>query len=240
MPLQFIYDLGALKLPPSIGSKAEKLHFLIQHGWQVPVSYVCTWDAYVQYLANDPELSARLRSELLQALHPDRLYAVRSSANIEDGLEHSFAGQFRSVLNVRGGDEILQAIASIWSTTQSPSSQAYLAQSGYTLQDLKMAVVIQEMVPPQVSGVAFSKNPMTGLDEVVVEAVRGSGEALVQEGITPERWVSKWGTWTNTPDASGNNGAIDLDLPERVTRQTKEIAKAYGRPVDLELSLIHI
>jgi phosphohistidine swiveling domain-containing protein len=234
MPSPYIYELGARRLPPSIGSKAEKLRFLIRHGWQVPVSYVCTWDAYVQYLADDPELSARLRSELLQELHPDRLYAVRSSANIEDGLEHSFAGQFKSVLNVQGGDEILQAISSIWSTTQSPFSQAYLAQSGYTLQDLKMAVIVQEMVPPKVSGVAFSKNPMTGLDEVVVEAVRGSGEALVQEGITPDRWVNKWGTWTNTPDASGNGGGIDLDLPERVTRQTKEIAKAYGRPVDLE------
>jgi pyruvate,water dikinase len=98
-----------------------------------------------------------------------------------------------------------------------------------------MAVIIQEMIsPPRVSGVAFRKNPITGLDEVIVEAVRGSGEALVQEGVTPDRWINKWGTWTSTPDDSGNGQGIDLDLPERVVCQTKKIARAYSHPVDLE------
>jgi pyruvate,water dikinase len=97
-----------------------------------------------------------------------------------------------------------------------------------------MAVIIQEMVSARVSGVAFSKNPITGLDEVLVEAVRGSGEALVREGVTPDRWINKWGAWTTTPDEPPNGQAIALELVEDVVRQTKEIAKAYGRPVDLE------
>ncbi len=56
-----------------------------------------------------------------------------------------------------------------------------------------MAVIIQDMIDPVLSGVSFSKNPITGLDEIVVEAVQGSGTALVQAGVTPFRWVNKWG-----------------------------------------------
>ncbi len=97
-----------------------------------------------------------------------------------------------------------------------------------------MAVIIQEMVPSKVSGVAFSKNPYTGLDEVLVEAVRGSGELLVQEGITPQRWVNKWGTWTSIPEDLHKSQDIPLDLIEDVVQQTKEIASVFGNPVDLE------
>ncbi len=52
-----------------------------------------------------------------------------------------------------------------------------------------MAVIIQEMVPPKWSGVVFSQNPMTGANELIMEIVPGEGTALVQNGITPERWV---------------------------------------------------
>ncbi len=69
---------------------------------------------------------------------------------------------------------------------------------------------------------------------MVVEAVRGNGAALVQEGVTPGRWISKWGAWTSTPDGSGSHRGIDLDLIDQVVRQTKAIARAFGRPVDLE------
>ena len=67
-----------------------------------------------------------------------------------------------------------------------------------------------------------------------MEAVRGSGEALVQDGVTPQRWVNKWGTWTSIPDDPIGGQGIALDLIDDVVRQTKEIARAYGRPVDLE------
>ena len=95
---------------------------------------------------------------------------------------------------------------------------------------LKTAVLIQEMVRPQVSGVAFSRNPLTGMDEVVVEAVAGSGETLVQDGVTPERWVNKWGDWIARP----GQPALPVAVIQEVVDQTKRIAKAYGQPVDLE------
>jgi pyruvate,water dikinase len=107
---------------------------------------------------------------------------------------------------------------------------AYLERSQIKPDDLKMAMIIQAMVSPAVSGVSFSKNPMTGMDEITVEAVEGSGEALVQQGVTPQRWINKWGAWLETPDVEESRW-----YPiQQVFDQTQAIAKAYGRPVDLE------
>ncbi len=234
MPADYILRLQDTKRIETIGNKAEKLRFLADKGFSTPVTYVCTWAAHEGYLRDDVQAAIALKAELAAKLDGQRKYAVRSSANFEDGLGSSFAGQFRSVLDTQGVDAILQAIWSIWATAQSPGVQAYLAQHGLSAQELKMAVIIQEMVSPQVSGVAFSKNPMTGLDEVVVEAVRGSGVTLLQDGVTPARWINKWGTWTSTPAESGNEQGIELELIAGIVRETKEIAKAYGAPADLE------
>lgn len=226
----FVFDLMAQRRPRGIGNKAENLRFLMKRGFQTPAAYVCTWDAYLHYLEDRQDLIAGLRSELQDKLDPKAAYAIRSSANIEDSLSHSFAGQFKSVLNVREADRVLEAIWSVWATARSSSVQTYLESHGYDPGDLKMAVVIQQMVNPILSGVAFSRNPTTAMDEVVVEAVEGSGEALVQQGASPRRWIYKWGDWIARPPGDESF----LDVIHEVVRQTQAIAETYGRPVDLE------
>jgi phosphoenolpyruvate synthase/pyruvate phosphate dikinase len=233
MPEEYISSLRDRRIQ-HIGNKAKNLRLLSHEGFPTPITYVCTWDAYVRYTQGDAQVVEDLGAELAAKLDSNKRYAVRSSANLEDGLDLSFAGQFKSVLDVQGAEEILKAMRLVWDATQSPSIQAYLGQKGFGSQDLKMAVIIQEMVPARVSGVAFSKNPVTGLDEVLVEAIRGSGEALVQDGVTPQRWINKWGTWTDTPGDASDGQGIDLELIDDVVRQTKAIARTYGRPVDLE------
>ncbi|MGD9048837.1 MAG: PEP/pyruvate-binding domain-containing protein, partial [Anaerolineae bacterium] len=220
MPEEYIFSLQKAGKIRRIGRKAQNLRFLATQGFSVPKTYVCTWEACERYAGDGVQVIETLRTELEAKLDAGTKYAIRSSANLEDGLDSSFAGQFESLLNVQGVDQILQAISSIWATTQSAAVQAYLGQKGSASRDLKMAVIIQEMVSARVSGVAFSKNPITGLDEIVVEAVRGSGEALVQGGVTPERWISKWGAWTSKPDEPLDGQGIALELIEDVVRQT--------------------
>jgi phosphohistidine swiveling domain-containing protein len=226
----YLYNLEALRLPRRIGRKAQELRFLKRRSFQVPSTWVCPWDAYREYQAGRVEVVGALRSEVERNIDLSRRYAVRSSANVEDGGGHSFAGQFQTALDVQGVEDILGAIQAVWASAHAPEASTYLRRAGIEPADLEMAVIVQEMVDPVVSGVSFSKNPMTGLDEVVVEAVLGSGEALVQEGITPGRWVNRWGTWVEQPDQEG----IPLTLIQDVVRQTKAIAEAYGQPVDLE------
>jgi pyruvate,water dikinase len=82
-----------------------------------------------------------------------------------------------------------------------------------------MAILIQEMVDPIYSGVALSKNPVTGGDEVVVEAIKGEGSRLVQGGITPLRWVNKWGYWLEKADYAD----MPFFLIERIVEEIRYI-----------------
>ena len=152
---------------------------------------------------------------------------MRSSADVEDGAEHSFAGQFETRLDLEAGD-VVEAIRVV-ADPDGERLRAYMAATGETGAP-RVAVVIQEMVDAVAAGVAFSRNPLTGLDEVVVEAVPGRGDALVGEGVTPDRWVRRWGAFTEAPDAP----RVDAAVIEEVARETSRLATAFGRPVDLE------
>jgi len=228
--MNYILPLAKIRTKHGTGNKARNLKLLARHGFSIPLTYVCTWDAYDRYTAGDAEVLRKLRAELRQRLDLRRRYAVRSSADMEDSPESSFAGQFRSVLNVLGEDALIDAILSVWHAARETSVQTYLHEKARTGRQPKLAVLIQEMVAPQISGVAFSKNPVTSMDEVIVEAIAGSGEALVQEGATPERWINKWGVWLAQPEPS----TIDLALVEVVVKQTRAIAAARRCDVDLE------
>lgn len=230
MPRHYIRELNSIASTPHIGNKAERLRFLIKRRFRVPKTYVCTWDAYQRYVARDPILADTLRSELTAKLQPNQRYAIRSSANVEDNLEHSFAGQFTTVLDVQGIDGVLEAIQSIWASTQNPGVLAYLKRNSIEPSTVRMGVLIQEMAKPILSGVSFSKNPMTGMDEIIIEAVQGRGDALMQEGVTPLRWINKWGEWISRPEDQD----VGLEILLQVVDQTREIAAAWGKPVDLE------
>ncbi|NIW47205.1 MAG: hypothetical protein GWN14_20060, partial [candidate division Zixibacteria bacterium] len=182
------------------------------------------------FLADPAGFQPELKNVLKDVLDLDLEYAVRSSANIEDSLDYSFAGQLESVLSVRGVDNLVAAVIKVYQSIQSPQLAPYLERMGLTAQEIKMAVVIQEMVEPKLSGVVFTKNPITGLDETIVEAVQGSGELLMQEGVTPERWVNKWGDWKEQPA----NPQISNNFILKVIEQSKSIVDDYGSPVDLE------
>jgi len=217
-------------LPDSVGNKAKNINLLQKKGYLVPPGFVCTWESYLKYCNGDTSVLDKIRQELNGCIDPQQTYAVRSSANVEDGLTHSFAGQFETILAVRGVEQILSSILSVWEAAGSESVRSYLTKIGIESTNLKVAVIVQEMVSPWISGVSFSKNPMTALDEVVVEAVEGSGTELVQGGKTPLRWVNKWDGWVCSPD----NSPVSCEIIQEVVDQTKRIAKDFNREVDLE------
>ena len=226
----YIVEASDAKGVSQVGGKANKLGYLRKKGFRIPATYVCTFRAYEEYLSGNDSVLEKLEKEIENLIDSNRKYSVRSSANLEDATSYSFAGQFKSYLNMKGRKPIMRAIERIWQSARGDRVKAYLTKIGKSGEKLKMAVIVQEMIAPELSCVVFTKNPINGMDEVVVESVYGSGDTLVQDGITPDRWVYKWGEWIEKPeDTEGILPAVS-----RMVLQAKEIAKRYGKPVNLE------
>jgi len=102
MPSGYVFSLRDGRRIQRIGNKAKNLQFLAQRGFSIPLTHVCTWDTYVRYVHGDTQVIEDLRAQLEAKLDRQKRYAVRSSANLEDGQDLSFAGQFKSVLDVQG------------------------------------------------------------------------------------------------------------------------------------------
>ena len=227
---QYVSDLTKRVTPGALGNKALNLHWLAQKGLRVPRTWVVSWQAFERYVKKDLTVIQSLAKELDALLDWQTEYAVRSSANCEDTLEHSFAGQFLTVLGVKGKEAVLNAVTAVWDSAQSPVVGAYLEKLPPAQRGLRMGVILQEMVSPVVSGVSFSRNPITGEDEVIVEAVLGVGTALVQDGITPLRWVSQGEIWKVSPLDS----PIASELIQQVVEQTRWAARLFKKDIDLE------
>ncbi|MFQ6618167.1 MAG: PEP/pyruvate-binding domain-containing protein, partial [Fidelibacterota bacterium] len=119
-------------------------------------------------------------------------FSIRSSAISEDSASLSFAGQFKSFLNLHTLDEILQAIKHIWVSLLDDSSIFYHVEKGISISNTKMAVVIQQFIPAQFSGVSFTIDPTTGKERIIIEANWGLGTTVVGGGADIDRYaVSK-------------------------------------------------
>ena len=115
--------------------------------------------------------------------------AVRSSAVSEDGEAASFAGQQETFLNLRDPQTVVQKVKECWASFFSGRSLFYRAQKG-DLTDANIAVVIQQMVFAEKSGVLFTMDPVQNRpDYMVIEAVWGLGEGIVSGAITPDQYV---------------------------------------------------
>jgi phosphohistidine swiveling domain-containing protein len=227
--MELVIPISKASNSHKVGRKASSLWYLRRIGMRIPETYVCTFAMYENYLQNREKMASILREQLCKVVNGQKKYSVRSSANVEDESAHSFAGQFKTNLNTVSVDDISEAVVSVWDSCRDERAHSYLQRIGVNTIDLRMAVIIQEMVDSKLSGIAFTRNPVTGMDESIIEYVHGLGDALVQSGITPARWVYKWGSWIETPAQKE-----DEELMQVVLLEAKKIERKYGKPVDLE------
>ena len=113
--------------------------------------------------------------------------AVRSSAVDEDSADASFAGQHLTLLNVPSADELGDALREIWWSANSDSAISYRQRVGLFTRP-SIAVVVQTLLDVDVAGVMFTRNPVTGTDERMIEASWGLGEAVVQGSVIPDQY----------------------------------------------------
>ena len=115
--------------------------------------------------------------------------AVRSSATAEDLGAASFAGQHGTYYYVDKA-QLLKKVRQCWGSLWSPEAVSYRATHGIDHASVSMAVVVQEMIASEVSGVSFTANPVSGLrDEVIIESSWGMGAAIVDGRVTPDNYV---------------------------------------------------
>ncbi len=215
-----------------IGGKAYNCGRLRQAGFPVPDGLVIPADV------PDEAIRAIAAHPWFGAQPAGALYAVRSSGLAEDGADHSFAGIHETYLNVPRG-EIGEAALVCRRSAASAQAAAYRARRRLQEDGAAIGVLIQRMVPARVSGVAFTINPVTGADEIVVNAMPGLGEALVSGQIEPDEFiVAKRGMAVTQTRLSATRTVETATLsPEQVEELAAlllRIEDHYGNPQDVE------
>ncbi|MCF6387272.1 phosphoenolpyruvate synthase [Mycobacterium sp. MBM] len=146
----------------------------------------------MRQLVETARVDGRIRPEIeaaYRALGPDVVVAVRSSAAGEDGSDASFAGMNKTITNVCGDAELIDAVVRCWASLFTPRVLTYRASRGFT-DDPEMAVVVQTMIPADRAGVAFTVDPGSGNpDHLVIEAAFGQGEVVVAGSVIPDTYV---------------------------------------------------
>ena len=287
----FVPESGAVPPSTAeLGGKGHHLARLLAladgHGFRVPRFCVVRSGAFDRWVHRDAswpvsqeeaeerraqvkglEVPPVLREEILAGLAAQQLVgapvAVRSSAAAEDGSSASYAGQFETVLGVRAGDEpeFWAALRSVWASAFLARAAAYRTERGDASGGIRMAVVIQELVDPEVSGVAFSADPVSGdRDTAVVSAVYGLGEGLVSGELDADTYRVRPGhpvaatvahkdralrpvpgespRSEEVPPPLRDAPALSDDEAHRVAECARSLASALGAPQDVEWALV--
>jgi pyruvate,water dikinase len=166
------------------GSKAVGLGEAARAGIPLPPG-VALSGAVVDAVAGGDEPAIEEVSKLVRPLGGP--LAVRSSAVDEDGAEASFAGQHLTLLNVPSADEVSTALREVWWSANSDSAITYRQRVGLFTRP-SVGVVVQALLDPDSAGVMFTRNPMSGADERVIEASWGLGEAVVAGRVIPDQY----------------------------------------------------
>lgn len=126
----------------------------------------------------------------LGGLFKNPLVAIRSSATAEDLANASFAGQQRTFLNVSGETNLIENVRECWASLFEPRAIFYREEKGFDHFKVGLAIPVQKMIQSVVSGVVFTCDPVFGeKNRIVIEAVWGLGEMIVQGKVTPDRYL---------------------------------------------------
>jgi rifampicin phosphotransferase len=215
---QIISDVKNDSCPDQhIGNKAMTLIELKNFGFNVPDFFVISSDVYdiISVQENIFKAYENLGSGFV---------AVRSSAVGEDGLKKSFAGQYKSVLNVSKGN-LINAIKECLESLSATHALSYARGKATD----KMAVIVQTMIFPEISGVAFSADPVRNdRSKIIIEYTNGQCEALVSGAISPNH---------NVFSKDGDYGENIPENIKNVAQITKEIENKLGYFVDVEWAI---
>lgn len=212
------------------GGKAEGLRRLLAAGARVPAGFAV--EAGADLRGRDGAELERFRERVAPLLVRGPV-AVRSSAVGEDAADRSFAGLFETVLDVRSVDAAVEAARRVLGSASAARVAAY---SGGAVPP--MGLVVQALVAARAAGVCFTRDPAGRDRAVVVEAVEGTGEALVSGRSEPSRFrVHRSGLGRLETHVEGTPGALTVAEAEAIAREAAGLEARLGEPLDLEWAL---
>lgn len=251
--------------PAVVGPKAAQLAALAA-SYDVPAGFCVSASAY-RTAGRSGRVDDALRAAVTSAyrrLSGDEpggaSVAVRSSAVDEDGADTSFAGQHDTILNVRGEAAVLAALSAAWDSLRSEAALSYRRAHGLDEHDIALAVLVQRMVWADAAGVAFSVDPVSGADDVIVITANwGLGESVVAGSAQADTWRLDKGDLTVREAAlavkermviPGESGTRDVAVPSflrtraaldeqqlrAVAELTRALEREHGWPVDVEFA----
>jgi len=280
----YILNSGVDREINELGGKAWALNQLQDAGFEIPAWFVITPAAFYDSLGMDKleafsqfqdekkigeiieqlkmsgELQDALISQVKKFCPNNEWLAVRSSAVDEDGMEYSFAGQLDSFLFV-GIDDLVNKVIAVWQSGFSPRILQYRKQNKLGLIPHAPAVLIQHMVNADVSGVAFSANPVNGRRKAsVINAVFGLADALVSgaaEGdyysadlnntvlerqIATKKSIQQFNSQGGVctvpmPDEKQNLAVLNDQQIKQVVALARQAEFHFGRPQDIEWAI---
>jgi pyruvate,water dikinase len=236
-----------------VGGKGLNLGLMTAAGLPVPPGFVITESAYrLAQGAIQQQLSDEIRAAYEQ-LGRD-MVAVRSSAIGEDGADFSFAGQQETILGVEGDDALIAAVERCWQSLHSERAVAYRRANKIDDARVTMAVVVQRLVPSEVSGVLFTRDPLDASGkQLLIEAAPGLGEAVVSGRVMPDRYHVDRATgrvvdqhvsakkerlsatgWSQIPDDEQQQPCLSPHQIAEMAKLSAQIETYYGEPRDVE------
>ncbi len=166
------------------GSKAVGLGQAARAKLPVPPGVALAGPVVEAVAAGDRRAAGRVARSTRSLPRP---LAARSSCVDEDGAEASFAGQHLTLLNILSPADLNAALRDIWWSANSDSAITYRQRVGLMSRP-SVGVVVQTLLDPEVAGVMFTRNPVTGADERVIEASWGLGESVVAARVIPDTY----------------------------------------------------
>lgn len=249
-----------------VGGKAANLVELIRLGINVPRGIVLTASAYeaqatrcglneklspfiqrcdwkgAELTALEAFTSSKIDDDLVNTIlgrfrsMKSSLVAVRSSATCED-LEHaSFAGQYETFLNVPAEEQI-DSVKKCWASLWNHRALVYRHRLSIDHTAARMAVIIQEMIPADASGVLFSVDPLMGKSgHIRIEAAPGLGEAVVSGKVTGQVYKVDRES-LSLVSSEGGLDPVDSRTLESLCRLALRVETRFGSPQDIEFAL---
>jgi pyruvate,water dikinase len=170
--------------PGTYGGKAVQLGTAMRAGLPVPDGFALSCDTVEAVVSGHSDVLVPLEGACTQ----DRPHAVRSSAVGEDSQAASFAGTHLTVLGACGVQAVAEAVRGVHASGLDAGAGAYRTRLGLD-EMILMAVVVQELIDADAAGVLFTRNPVTGAAELIIEASWGLGEAVVSGLVTPDHYI---------------------------------------------------